>query len=236
MLHGEGGIWGKIQGVWPHWSLRKSVPGRGNGGEGQKFWSQSMPAVVKEEHGISSVWSRGREGWVIDEIRELVRGWDCTRSWGMLLRMQLLLWARWEELWVEEWRDLTCRVKATWSDFQVTVLGTDPRQQGQSQGDLRGCRNPAVEGSWLGRGWQWDVVRFWEYFDGRASRICWQIGYVLCKRMREMVFFIWATEKIALCYLQMGRLWEEHVKGALGVPLGCVDLEMLVWQPSEVVK
>ena len=35
MLHGEGGIWGKIQGVWPHWSFRKSVPGRGNGGEGK---------------------------------------------------------------------------------------------------------------------------------------------------------------------------------------------------------
>lgn len=46
--------------------------------------------------------------------------------------------------------------------------------------------------------------------------------------MREMVFFIRAIEKTALCYLQMGRLWEEHVKGALEVPLGCVDLEMLV--------
>lgn len=46
--------------------------------------------------------------------------------------------------------------------------------------------------------------------------------------MREMVFFIEAIEKIALHYMQMGKLWEEHVKGALGVPLGCVDLEMLV--------
>lgn len=43
-----------------------------------------------------------------------------------------------------------------------------------------------------------------------------------------MVFFIEAIEKMVLCYMQMGKLWEEHVKGALGVPPGCVDLEMLV--------
>ena len=116
-------------GLWERMFLAEGTVGRDKSSEARAclLWSKrNMESLL---FGVE-----GGRGWVIDKIRELVRGWDRTGSWGMLLRMQLLLWVRWEELWAEEWHDLTCRVKVTWFDFQVSV-GNRPKAAGTVTGD-----------------------------------------------------------------------------------------------------